>query len=149
MEEQMVRKLSRSTTLLLLLLLLFLSGCPKDAYRASVQGSADVSQAVSSAIKITTAYYANGTINDGAKATVAKYLTIVTDCNMTFRKAVVDTHNAGQIGAGAFLPIANSFVTCAQGSAPVIGNVAVQNYLKAVETAINGIALAVQSAKGA
>jgi len=108
-----------------------------------------VSQAVSSAIKITTAYYANGTINDSAKATVASYLTIVTDCNMTFRRAAVNVHNSGAAGATAFLPIANSFVSCAQNSAPVIGNIVVQNYLKAVETAINGIGLAVQSAKGA
>jgi hypothetical protein len=134
---------------LVLVLSLLSSGCPKDPYRAAIQGSADVSQAVSSAIKITTAYYSNGTINDGQKATVAKYLTIVTDCNMTFRKAVVEAHTAGATGASAYLPVANSFVVCAQSSAPAIGNSTVQNYLKAVETAISGIGLAVQSAKGA
>lgn len=129
-------------------LALFTIGCPKDPYRAAIAGSDDVAQAVHSAIKITASYYSNGTFNDGQKATAAKYYTIVTDCNMTFRKAVVDTHNAGQTGAAAFLPIADSFVVCVKNSAPVVADQKVSNVLKAVDTAINGISLAVASAKG-
>lgn len=130
-------------------LLLLVSGCPKDPYRAAIQGSADVSQAVSSGIKITAQYYSAGTFNDGQKATAAKYFTIVTDCNFTFRHAVVDVHNSGQVGAQAYLTIADSFVTCVQNSAPVTADPKVANVLKAVDTAIRGISVAVASAKGA
>ena len=121
-----------------------LAGCPKDPYRAAIQGSDDVSQAVHSAIKITASYYAAGTFNDAQKAAAATYFTIVTDCNMTFRKAATGVHNAGQTGVGAFLPIADSFVACAKTS---VSDPKVSNVLKAVDTAINGISLAVQSAK--
>lgn len=132
----------------LLLVLPLLSGCPKDPYRASIQGSSDVSQAVHSAIKITTSYYSTGTFNDAQKATAARYFTIVTDCNMTFRKSVVDVHSAGLTSVSAFLPIADGFVVCVKNSAPVVSDPKVSNVLKAVDTAINGISLAVSSAKG-
>lgn len=124
------------------------SGCPKDPYRAAIAGSSDVSQAVSSAIKITASYYSAGTFNDAQKATAARYFTIVTDCNMTFRKSVTDVHNSGQTGAAAFLPIAEGFVSCVKNSAPVVNDPKVSNVLKAVDTAINGISLAISNAKG-
>lgn len=135
--------------LLLLPLILLISGCPKDPYRAAIQGSADVSQAVSSGIKITASYYSTGTFNDSQKATAAKYFTIVTDCNMAFRKAVVDVHNAGQTGVQAFLPIADSFVSCVKNSAPVTADQKVLNVLNATDTAIKGVEVAISSAKGA
>lgn len=128
--------------------MVFLDGCPKDPYRAAIQGSDDVASSVHAVIKVTGTYYSNGTFNDSQKATVARYLTIVTDCNMTFRKSVVSTHNAGLTGVSAFLPIADSFVSCVKTSAPVVADPKVENVLKAVDTAINGISLAVQSAKG-
>jgi hypothetical protein len=133
----------------LFLLVLQSSGCPKDPYRAAIQGSSDVSQAVSSAIKITAAYYSNGTFDDKQKATAATYFTVVTDCNMTFRKAVVAVHTAGATGASAYLPIADSFVVCVKNSAPVSNDPKVSNVLKAIDTAIQGISAAVASTKGA
>src|SRR6266403_271712 len=145
MEEQMVHRRLLSLALLFPLIL-SLSGCPKDPYRAAIQGSADVSNAVSAGIKITSAYYSAGTFNDSQKATAAKYFTIVTDCNMAFRKAVVNVHSMGATGASAFLPIADSFVSCVKNSAPVADDPKVRNVLQAVDTAINGISLAVQSA---
>jgi hypothetical protein len=123
-------------------------GCPKDPYRASIQGSSDVSQAVSSAVKITASYYSAGTINDAKKAQVATVLNTVTDCNMTFRKAVTDVHNTGQTGVSAFLPVADSFVHCAQLSPQMKADPTAFNILKAVDTAINGVEVAVASAKG-
>jgi hypothetical protein len=123
-------------------------GCPKDPYRAAIQGSSDVSQAVSSAVKITASYYTAGTINDAKKAQVAGVLNLVTDCNMTFRKAVTDVHNTGQTGVIAFLPVADSFVHCAQVSPQVMADPTAANILKAVDTAINGVAVAVANAKG-
>lgn len=138
----------RRLVALLLPLVLFASGCPKDPYRASIQGSSDVSQAVSSAVKITASYYSSGTIDDKKKATVASVLNTVTDCNMTFRKSVVDAHNAGQVGVSAFLPIADSFVQCARLTPQVQADPKMADILKAVDLAVNGVSLAVASAKG-
>jgi len=138
----------RLQALALLPLLLLLSGCPKDPYTASLKGSADVSNAVHSAIQITASYYSTGKLNDQKKAQVAGVLNIVTDCNMTFRKAVVDAHNAGLTGVESFLPIANGFVSCAQAAPQVVNDPNAENILKAVQTAINGVSLAVSSAKG-
>ena len=129
-------------------LAVLLAGCVKDPYRAAIQGSSDVSAAVSSGIKITASYYSTGVFNDAQKAIAAKYFTIVTDCNMSFRKSVVDVHNAGQTGAQAFLPIADSFVACVKNSAPVTADAKVQNVLNAVDVAIKGVEVAVASAKG-
>lgn len=134
-------------TVLVLFLAVFVAGCPKDPYRAAIQGSSDVSQAVSSAIKITSSYYSTGVFGDAQKATAAKYFTVVTDCNMSFRKAVTDVHNAGQTGVSAFLPIADSFVKCVKDSAPATSDSKLENVLKTVDTTINGISLAVSSAK--
>jgi len=106
-------------------------------------------QAVSSAVKITASYYGAGTINDLKKAQVANVLENVTNCNMTFRKAVVDAHNAGLTGVESFLPIADSFVHCAQMTPSVMSDPSAMNILKAVDTAINGVRLAVSNAKGA
>ena len=135
-------------TLAVLLVVFSMSGCPKDPYRASIQGSSDVSQAVSSAVKITANYYTAGTINDAKKAQVGAVLDTVTNCNMIFRKAATDTHNAGQVGVAAFLPIADAFVHCAQISPQMKADVTASNILKAVDTAINGVEVAVAGAKG-
>lgn len=132
---------------LVLLLAVFVAGCPKDPYRAAIQGSSDVSQAVSSAIKITSSYYSTGVFGDAQKATAAKYFTVVTNCNMSFRKTVTDVHNSGQTGVSAFLPIADSFVNCVKSSAPVSSDPKVENVLKTVDTAINGISLAISAAR--
>ncbi|SRR5260370_14416835 len=133
----------------LIVAVLLLSGCPiNDPYRAAIRGSSDVSQAVSSAIKITASYYNSGTFNDGQKATAARYFTIVTDCNTSFRNSVVTVHHSGQSGVQAFLPIADAFVTCVRNSAPVSADPKVSSVFKAVDTAINSISLAIASAKG-
>lgn len=148
MLQRRLRRLQMVLFLAVLVLSLSGFGCPKDPYRASIQGSADVSTAVSSAIKITASYYTAGTINDTKKAQIASVLDTVTTCNMTFRKAVTDAHNAGLTGVGAFLPIADSFVHCAQISPQVKNDLTAANILKAVDTAINGVEVAVASAKG-
>jgi len=129
-------------------LVLLLAGCPKDPYRASIQGSADVSQAVSSAVKITASYYSIGKLNDVRKNQIASVLNTVTECNMTFRKSVVEVHNAGLTGASAYLPIADSFVHCAEVSPQVLADPNAANILKAVDTAIRGVSVAVAGAKG-
>ena len=127
---------------------LLLAGCTSDPYRAAIKGSSDVSQAVSSAIKITASYYSAGTFNDAQKATAAAVFTVVTDCNMTFRKAVVGVHNAGQTSVAAFLPIADAFVVCTQRAPQVQNDVKLKAALQAVDSAIQGVRLAISSAKG-
>ena len=146
----MVTRLPRllSSLALSCLLILSLSGCSQDPYTTSLKGSAGVADAVHGAIKITVSYYSTGKLNDQKKAQVAGVLNIVTDCNMTFRKSVVDAHNAGLTGVESFLPIADGFVHCAQMAPQVKTDPAVFNILKSVDTAINGVSLAVASAKG-
>lgn len=121
-------------------------GCPKDPYRAALQGSDGVSNGVHEAIVTIGNLYSQGVASDSYKVAAARYLDGITDCNMIFRKTVVQTHNAGQTGAAAFLPIANAFVTCTEKQVPPSGPA--DNVLKVVETAINGISLAIQNAKG-
>lgn len=126
-----------------------LAGCPKDPYRAAIQGSKDVSDGVAAAIKITASYYTSNAIDDTQKAKVAGVLSVITDCNTKFRMSVVGVHNSGQTSIQAFLPIADSFVQCAQSQRAVMSDPKIFNILQAVDTAINGVSLAVASAKGA
>src|SRR5260370_4636391 len=133
MEMVQRRRLHLIPLLVTLALLSSAFGCPKDPYRASIQGSADVSQAVSSAVKITASYYSTGKLNDSKKALVANTLENVTNCNMTFRKAVVDTHNAGLVGVSACLPIADSFVQWASVTPQVMSDHSVVNILTTVQ----------------
>lgn len=139
---------SRLFAIIIVIASFSIAGCPKDPYRASIQGSDDVANGVSTGIKITAKYYSVGTFNDSQKAFAAKYLTVVTDCNITFRKSVTDVHNAGQVGIAAFLPIADGFVNCVNNSAPLSGEPKVQDALKIVDSAIRSISLAISNVKG-
>jgi hypothetical protein len=134
--------------LIVFALCLAVVGCTTDPYTAAIKGSADVSQAVSSAVKITASYYTSGKLSDAKKSQIGSVLNVVTDCNTTFRKAVVDAHKAGQTGVTAFFPIANSFVVCAQMTPQIKSDPEAMNILKAVDTAVNGVSLAVSNAKG-
>lgn len=132
-------------TLLLVSSSLFITGCPKDPYTAALKGSDDVAAGVHQSIVTIGKLYSQGVADDAYKAAAGHYLGIVTDCNMSFRKSVVDVHNAGQVGVAAFLPIADSFVSCTQKALPPGGP---SSALKAVDSAINGVKLAIASAKG-
>jgi hypothetical protein len=133
--------------LAVLSLALFVAGCPvKDPYRAAIKGSDDVSTGVHEAVVTISKLYSQGVADDAYKVAAAHYLDEITNCNMTFRKSVVTTHASGQAGAQAFLPIADSFVSCARQALPPTGPA--QGALKAVDSAINGISLAISSAKG-
>lgn len=128
---------------------LFLAGvsCKDDPYRAAIRGSDDVANGVHAGIKITAQYYSSGQFNDGQKAFAAKYFTVVTDCNMTFRKSATDVHNAGQTGIQAFLPIADGFVNCVRSSNLVPPDSKTALVLKSTDTAINGVSAMIASAK--
>lgn len=144
----MVRHRRLIVLLPIVLLLSSAFSCKDDPYRAAIRGSSDVSQAVSSGIKLTGTYYSVGTFNEAQKAKAANYFGIVTDCNMRFRKSIVMVHNTGQTGISAFLPIAEAFVSCVQNAAPVADDPTLANVLKATDDAIKGISLAISNAKG-
>ncbi len=121
-------------------------GCPKDPYRAAIKGSDDVSNGVHSAVVAIGKLYSQGVADDNYKAGASFYLNVITDCNMGFRKSVVDAHKSGAIGAQSYLPLADAFVSCGRRVVPPKGPG--QNYLQAVDTSINAIELAVASSKG-
>lgn len=136
-------------SLLLLPLLLLLSGCPKDPYRAALQGSDGVANGVHSSVLTISQLYSKGVASDSYKAEAAKYLDAITDCNMSFRKAVVSAHTSGQKGVPAYLLVADSFVKCTQQAVPpTASNADLSNALKAVDAAISGVSLAISNAKG-
>jgi len=132
-----------------------LSGCPHDPYRASLLGSDDVSASVHAAIGITSSYYGDGLVDDNEKKVVATYLNTVTDANMDFRKCAVGAHTAGSLGQTPFLGCATAFVQQASATDPASfgfknakAQTTLKTYLQAITTAIKGISLAIQSAKG-
>jgi len=112
------------------------------------------SQAVSSAIKITTVYYSNGTINDSAKATVCPATSNLGNGLQHGRSAnqLVSIHSSGATRKkAAYLPGWPTFSYRVAASAPpLINDATIQKLSQSgLKTAIDGIALAVQSAKGA
>jgi hypothetical protein len=138
------------------LLVLFASGCPKTPYRAALAGSDDVAASVHAAIDITAQYYTSSLVNDQEKQTVGAGLQAVTEGNLAFRDCVVNAHNAGQLNKAPYLACASAFVTRVSSFNPASfgfksakAQTDLGNYLKAVKTAIDGVSLAVQSAKGA
>lgn len=127
-------------------LALVLMGCKDSPYTAALKGSDDVAAGVHESIVAVGKLYSQGTVDDAYKVAAGHYLDVVTDCNMGFRKSVVTAHAAGQTGIQAFLPIADSFVVCTQKAVKPTGTT--QNVLHAVDTAINGISVAISNAKG-
>jgi len=141
-------------TMIVLIALAF-AGCPKDPYRASIQGSYDVAESVHSATVIATSYYANGLVNDQERDTLANVLKVVTNANMVFRKCAVDAHTLNSKGL-AFVACADVFTSqvstlnlASIGFKDPKAQAAISKYILAVKAAIDGIGLAIQSAKGA
>lgn len=143
--------------ILMVLLLAYASmgaGCPKDPYRAALAGSDDVSQAVASGVKIATKYYSLGKFTDQQKAVAAQILTNVTEGNMKFRHGAVDLHNAGVVGKAQYVGLAQAFINSIPEDAAQLhyfsGDSQKLYYevMGPLRTAVNGIALAIQNAKG-
>jgi hypothetical protein len=153
----MTAKLCRaSKVVLLVLLVLSASGCPKEPYRAALSGSDSVAASVHAAIDITSQYYSSNLVNDQEKKVVGEALQVVTESNMTFRSCATAYHNSGALGKSPYLACASSFVLKTASFDPTTfgfknakAQADLSNYLKAVKTAIDGVSLAVQSAKGA
>lgn len=143
------------SVIVLLAVVVSLSGCPKDPYRASLQGSDDVSQAVASSIKIATKYYGLGKFTDAEKSAVAGILNTVTVSNMKFRHDAVALNATGKaVGKAEYVGLAQAFLNAIPDDASQLHYYSADSqklYYEVVgplRTAINGIALAIQHAKG-
>lgn len=139
--------------LAIIAILLTASGC-SDPYRASLSGSAKVSDAVHEAIGVTSNYYSQGKLTDSEKSVIASYLDNVTDANMNYRHAVVALHNAGVTGPEAYIQQAQAFVNAVP-TDPLAFHYKSQDsqqkfntVLGEVKSSISLIALTVQNAKG-
>lgn len=138
----------------LLLSLVMMTACPKDPYNAALKGSADVADSVHSAIAIESDLYKQSVIDKPEKDIAAGYLRLVTDGNTAFRGCVVTAHAAASKPEN-YLACANVFVEAVGKEDPAAfhfknaqAQAKLQTYLQAVKTAINGISLAIQNAKG-
>ena len=144
--------------LFLLLLVPLLSGCPKDPYTAAMAASLDISNGVNDGLTVITQLEQDKLITQIETAKLATYLGNVTTLNGTFRTAVRSIHSANASSTkAAYIPAAQAFVTAASdpqtlAALHVVNPTAdakVQAVLTAINTALNGIQLAINSAKGA
>jgi hypothetical protein len=132
-----------------------LSGCPKDPYRAAIQGSDDVAQAVSAAIPFIAQYYSAGKLNDQEKAQAAGYLQSVTQANQTFRHAVVAAHTSGVKGNASYVALAQAFVNSVPTDPRAFNYKSTDaqkqfnTVLGAVKAALDAVVVVIQSGKGA
>jgi hypothetical protein len=114
-----------------------------------------VSAAVSVALPVVASYYTAGKINDIQKAKVAAFLSNVADANMKFRQGAVSLHNSGATGTAAYVSLAQDFVNSLPTDPTAFfyyskdSQDQFNTVLLAVKTAVNGVLLLVESAKGA
>jgi hypothetical protein len=157
----MVRRQRMVAVALLLLLaplVLLTSGCPKDPYTAAMAASLDISNGVNDGLTVITQLQQDKLITQAEMAKVATYLGNLTTLNGKFRTTVKSIHsaNASSIKA-AYIPAAEAFVTAASDPATLAAlhvvnpaaEAKIQAVLTAINTALNGIQLAINSAKGA
>lgn len=148
------RRLARVSFIAVLLVVCLGIGCPKDPYRASLSGSAKVSDAVAEAVKVTTQYYGLGKLTDSEKATIAGYLNGVTDGNMKFRHGAEDLHNRGVIGKAEYIGLAQAFINSVPTDPLTFQYKSTDSQQKfatvlgAVKTALNLIQTTIDQAKG-
>lgn len=149
-----MRKVTKSgICAVLVVLALVVSGCPKDPYRASLSGSAKVADAIHEATTAAKDYYGQGKLTDGEKKAIGEYLDAVNTANEKFKKSVDATHAAGTVGAQAYLDAAQAFVDAVPTDPLAFHYKSADSQAKfntvlgAVKTALNGISLAIQSAK--
>jgi hypothetical protein len=135
-----------------------LSGCPKDPYTASMAASLDVSNGVNDGITVIGQLETDSLITRAEGAKIAGYLGNLTVLNGKFRTTVRSIHTANPVATkAAYIPAAQAFVSAANdptllAALHVVNPVAeqrVQAFLTAINTALNGIQLAINQAKGA
>lgn len=153
-----MRKRKVAIGLTLVLFLAMAQACTKDPYTAAMQASLDVSNGVNDGITVVTQLEQDKLITQQETAAIAKYLGNLTVLNGKFRTEAKAVHTANPASAkAAYIPLAEAFVTSANDptflSAVHVVNPAaqakVQAFLTAINTALNGIQLAINAAKGA
>lgn len=151
------RRRAVSTIVLALGLAVFLAGCPKDPYTASMAASLDVSNGVSDGIQVLGTLKTDNLMTADEVASYAGYLGSLTTLNGTFRASVKQIHASGQTGKAAYISAASTFITNANNpqllAALHVSNpqaqAKVQTFMTAIKTALDGIQTAINSAKGA
>jgi len=135
----------------LLIACIFLAGCPKDPYRAAIQGSDTVAQSVKSAIDIAVDVHAAGLISDNEFGSTLHIVDYFNTVNAEFLSAVKQIHASGETGPAKYLETAAIMVDKAQrlssGGFPGISNDKVRTALLTIKTAIDGVALSIQKAR--
>lgn len=157
----MVRRQRMVAVALLLLLaplVLLTSGCPKDPYTAAMAASLDISNGVNDGLTVITQLQQDKLLTQTEVSSIANYLSILTTLNGQFRTTVKSIHSANASSTkAAYIPAAQAFVTAASNPQVLsaihvvnpIAQAKVQAFMTAINTALNGIQLAINSAKGA
>jgi outer membrane murein-binding lipoprotein Lpp len=148
--------LAQITIAAVLLAALFLSGCPKDPYTASMAASLDVSNGVSDGISAIGQLKKDNLITQAEVASYVGYLGDIGTLNGTFRTSVKQIHASGATGKAAYISAASTFVTNANNSQLLAAlhvdspaaQAKVQTFMAAIKTALDGIQTAINTAKG-
>lgn len=142
---------------LLLAVAVFSSGCPKDPYAASMQASLNVSNGVGDGLTVLAELQKDALVSAPEVVSIAGYLGNLTTLNTSFRNSARQIHASGQTGKAAYLAAAQTLVTNAN-SAEVLAAVRVSNpaaqakvqtFLLTIKSALDGIQLEINKAKGA
>ena len=142
----------------LMLVAVSLAGCSKDPYTAAMQASLNISNGVNDGITAITQLVQDKLITPQETAAIAGYLGNLTVLNGKFRTSCKSVHAANPASPkAAYIPLAEAFVTAANdptflNAVHVVNPTAqekVQAVLTGINTALNGIQLAINAAKGA
>ena len=153
-----MRNRKRAMGLAVVFVAMCLAACSQDPYTAAMKASLDVSNGVNDGITVITQLEQDKLITQQETASIAKYLGNLTVLNGKFRTEVKAVHTANPASTkAAYIPLAEAFVAGANDpaflSAVHVVNPAaqakVQAFLTAISTALNGIQLAINAAKGA
>lgn len=135
-------------------------GCQDDTYTACAKATKDISDTVKTGIDVVQTLYTSTSdihIDKAERDGALGVLSNLTDLNIEFRSQVKTLHANPTAIKADYLRMASSFVSSAQGllasGALHVKNEKAQTRLNTVfetiKTALNGVTLAIQNAKGA
>lgn len=154
--KRLTRRYSVFVVALMLVAVSLISGCAKDPYTASMAASLDVSNVVGDGVTILSELKKDGLLTQPEIVRFSGYLSSVTTLNGTFRADVKQLHATGAVGKAAYIAAAQTFINNANDptvlAAVHVSNPAAQakvaNVVKAIQTALDGIQTAINSASG-
>lgn len=148
-----------AAVIILVLLPLLVAGCKDDAYTAAAKSTKAISDSTKTGIDTVETLYTSQSdirIDRGERDAVLGVLNNVTDLNIQFRTQVKTLHANPATSKAQYLQVASGFVSSAQAllnsGALHVKNPSAQAKLtsvfQAIQTALNGISIAIQNAKG-